>query len=129
MEGEGGWRRTGTQQRKDEAQEEEQRAVVEPQGEEQQHDEEDKEELLQGIASIALFPSGSLSGHFLHTASSTCLGLFGTGAWLFPEFPSWYSTQQIVVFSSPADAPSLVVVVFRSPALNLDFCRILLSQK
>lgn len=41
-------------------------------------EEDDKEEVLEGIASIALFPSGSLSGHFLHTASSTCLGLFGT---------------------------------------------------
>lgn len=81
MEAEGGWRWTGTQQRKEEAQEEPEQRAAEKLGEEQQHDEEDKEakdEILQGIASIALFPSGSLSGHFLHTASSTCLGLFGT---------------------------------------------------
>ena len=34
---------------------------------------------LEGIASLALLPSGSVSGHFLHPASATCLGLFGTG--------------------------------------------------
>jgi hypothetical protein len=84
-EGEG-WRRTGAQRKEEqaeEAQDEERGENVEraaekgeSEGEEQ---DEDKEEVLQGVASVALFPSGSLSGHFLHTASSSCLGLFGTG--------------------------------------------------
>lgn len=79
METESGWRRTGTKERKEESQETEPEAAVAKSGvEERQEEDNDNEEILQGIASIALFPSGSLSGHFLHTASSTCLGLFGT---------------------------------------------------
>ncbi|XP_002988475.2 uncharacterized protein LOC9637113 [Selaginella moellendorffii] len=35
-------------------------------------------EEIQGIASIALLPSGSISGHFVHPPSSSCLGLYGT---------------------------------------------------
>ncbi|KAI5054714.1 hypothetical protein GOP47_0029859 [Adiantum capillus-veneris] len=31
-----------------------------------------------GIASIAILPSGSISGHFVDTSTSECLGLFGT---------------------------------------------------
>ncbi|KAH7441866.1 hypothetical protein KP509_03G059500 [Ceratopteris richardii] len=32
----------------------------------------------QGIASIAILPSGSISGHFVDTRTSECLGIFGT---------------------------------------------------
>ena len=31
-----------------------------------------------GIASIAILPSGSLSGHFIDAQTSQCFGLFGT---------------------------------------------------
>lgn len=33
---------------------------------------------MEGIASIALLPSGSISGHFIHLPNSTCYGLHGT---------------------------------------------------
>lgn len=80
METEGGWRRTGTQRKEEQQEEEPEEQTAEEPAEPEKEDEDKEEECLQGIASIALFPSGSLSGHFLHIASSTCLGLFGTGA-------------------------------------------------
>ena len=54
-------------------------AVKETEAEAEEEEDEVKEENLEGIASLAFLPSGSMSGHFLHPASSTCLGLFGTG--------------------------------------------------
>ncbi|KAB2610348.1 hypothetical protein D8674_018380 [Pyrus ussuriensis x Pyrus communis] len=38
------------------------------------------EEAMEGVASIALLPCGSLSGHFIHRqdASNVCFGLQGT---------------------------------------------------
>lgn len=33
---------------------------------------------MEGMASIALLPSGSVSGHFIHLPYSTCYGFFGT---------------------------------------------------
>jgi hypothetical protein len=49
-------------------------------GEEQEQEQEKKKRRrdLEGIAVLAWLPSGSVSGHFIHPASSTCLGLFGT---------------------------------------------------
>ena len=34
---------------------------------------------MEGVASIALLPNGSISGHFIHLPHSTCYGLHGTG--------------------------------------------------
>lgn len=36
-------------------------------------------EVKEGVASIALLPSGSISGHFIQMPSSICYGLHGTG--------------------------------------------------
>ncbi|KAJ4800901.1 hypothetical protein LUZ62_052147 [Rhynchospora pubera] len=41
-------------------------------------DGERKGEEMEGIASIALLPSGSISGHFIRLPDSTCYGLHGT---------------------------------------------------
>lgn len=42
--------------------------------------ETDSEELvMEGVASIALLPCGSMSGHFIHLPKSTCYGLHGVG--------------------------------------------------
>ncbi|KAG0609388.1 hypothetical protein M758_8G180500 [Ceratodon purpureus] len=83
-EGEG-WRRTGTQRKEEqtenegEAEENAKRTAEKGETEGEEEEDVDKEaEVLDGVASIALFPSGSLSGHFLHSASSSCWGLFGT---------------------------------------------------
>lgn len=38
-----------------------------------------EEEIMEGIASIALLPSGSISGHFIKLPESCCYGLHGTG--------------------------------------------------
>ncbi|XP_044468387.1 uncharacterized protein LOC123197928 [Mangifera indica] len=35
-------------------------------------------EVKEGVASIALLPSGSISGHFIHLPQSICYGLHGT---------------------------------------------------
>jgi hypothetical protein len=43
---------------------------------------EGKGEEMEGIASIALLPSGSISGHFIRLPDSTCYGLHGTGTLL-----------------------------------------------
>jgi hypothetical protein len=48
-------------------------------GEEQEQEKKKRRRDLEGIAVLAWLPSGSVSGHFIHPASSTCLGLFGTG--------------------------------------------------
>ncbi|KAF2299354.1 hypothetical protein GH714_031678 [Hevea brasiliensis] len=37
------------------------------------------EELKEGVASIALLPCGSISGHFIQLPQSICYGLHGTG--------------------------------------------------
>lgn len=42
------------------------------------------EKVMEGVASIALLPSGSISGHFIHLPHSTCYGLHGTGM-LYPS--------------------------------------------
>jgi hypothetical protein len=47
-------------------------------GEEQEQEKKKRRRDLEGIAVLAWLPSGSVSGHFIHPASSTCLGLFGT---------------------------------------------------
>ncbi|XP_048494435.2 uncharacterized protein LOC104887273 isoform X4 [Beta vulgaris subsp. vulgaris] len=36
---------------------------------------------MEGIASIALLPCGSISGHFIRLSHSTCYGLHGTDSW------------------------------------------------
>uniref|UniRef100_M4E9D1 Uncharacterized protein n=1 Tax=Brassica campestris TaxID=3711 RepID=M4E9D1_BRACM len=41
-------------------------------------DEEREGEVKEGVASIALLPCGSISGHFIHTPLSICYGLHGT---------------------------------------------------
>ncbi|KAL9323492.1 hypothetical protein ACSQ67_008349 [Phaseolus vulgaris] len=35
--------------------------------------------MMEGVASIALLPCGSISGHFIQLPHSTCYGLSGTG--------------------------------------------------
>ncbi|KAF2531781.1 hypothetical protein F2Q70_00032041 [Brassica cretica] len=35
-------------------------------------------EKKEGVASIALLPCGSISGHFIHTPLSVCYGLHGS---------------------------------------------------
>lgn len=35
--------------------------------------------VMEGVASIALLPSGSISGHFIQLPNSVCYGLYGTG--------------------------------------------------
>lgn len=40
-------------------------------------------EVKEGVASIALLPSGSISGHFIHLPQSICYGLHGTGTFYF----------------------------------------------
>lgn len=39
---------------------------------------EDEREVMEGVASIALLPNGSISGHFIHLPQSICYGLHGT---------------------------------------------------
>ncbi|KAL2898649.1 Pyridoxal phosphate homeostasis protein [Bienertia sinuspersici] len=41
-------------------------------------EEASKKKEMEGIASIALLPCGSISGHFIHLPNSTCYGLHGT---------------------------------------------------
>lgn len=40
---------------------------------------EEVKEVKEGVASIALLPSGSISGHFIQLPHSICYGLQGTG--------------------------------------------------
>lgn len=49
--------------------------------EEREGEVEKKEEgeVKEGVASIALLPCGSISGHFIHMPLSICYGLHGTG--------------------------------------------------
>uniref|UniRef100_A0A7N0V3V3 Uncharacterized protein n=1 Tax=Kalanchoe fedtschenkoi TaxID=63787 RepID=A0A7N0V3V3_KALFE len=39
--------------------------------------EEEVQVMMEGVASIALLPCGSMSGHFIHLPKSTCYGLHG----------------------------------------------------
>lgn len=50
--------------------------------EEQVNKEERVGKVMEGVGSIALLPSGSLSGHFVHLPNSVCYGLHGTGTCL-----------------------------------------------
>ncbi|KAL5079229.1 hypothetical protein RYX36_007650 [Vicia faba] len=43
-----------------------------------EEEEEEKMIKMEGVASIALLPNGSISGHFIHLPHSTCYGLHGT---------------------------------------------------
>lgn len=43
-----------------------------------------EEKVMEGIASIALLPCGSISGHFIRLPDSICYGLHGTGI----DFPT-----------------------------------------
>lgn len=36
-------------------------------------------EVMEGLASIALLPTGSISGHFVSIPDAVCYGLQGTG--------------------------------------------------
>ncbi|GAU47721.1 hypothetical protein TSUD_285080 [Trifolium subterraneum] len=47
--------------------------------EQEQEQEQKKIPTMEGVASIALLPNGSISGHFIHLLHSTCYGLHGTG--------------------------------------------------
>lgn len=40
---------------------------------------EDEQSKMDGMASIALLPDGSISGHFVHLPHSVCYGIHGTG--------------------------------------------------
>lgn len=46
-------------------------------------------EVKEGVASIALLPSGSISGHFVQLPGSVCYGLHGTGNLLLLLFALW----------------------------------------
>ncbi|TXG57625.1 hypothetical protein EZV62_015454 [Acer yangbiense] len=48
----------------------------------------------EGVASIALLPCGSISGHFIQLPHSLCYGLHGTGTY-FPHV--WRKKEQVVV--------------------------------
>ncbi|KAL0658263.1 hypothetical protein Bca4012_078848 [Brassica carinata] len=58
-------------------------------------------EKKEGVASIALLPCGSISGHFIHTPLSVCYGLHGTGAskenWLVRLSAAASKKEQTVV--------------------------------
>jgi|UniRef100_A0A0E0NSN6 hypothetical protein len=41
-------------------------------------EEADAGETMEGVASIALLPSGAISGHFIRLPDSVCYGLHGT---------------------------------------------------
>ncbi|CAI8595345.1 unnamed protein product [Vicia faba] len=43
-----------------------------------EEEEEEKMIKMEGVASIALLPNGSISGHFIHLPHSICYGLHGT---------------------------------------------------
>ena len=47
-----------------------------------QGEEEDTGEKMEGVASIALLPSGAISGHFIRLPDSVCYGLHGTRTFL-----------------------------------------------
>lgn len=47
--------------------------------EEEQMERVKEEEVKEGVASIALLPNGSISGHFIQLPRSICYGLHGTG--------------------------------------------------
>lgn len=40
----------------------------------------------EGVASIALLPCGSISGHFVQLPNSICFGLYGTGTRIYTQF-------------------------------------------
>ncbi|KAK9741197.1 hypothetical protein RND81_03G088300 [Saponaria officinalis] len=46
--------------------------------EEEESKKSKREKKMEGVASIALLPCGSISGHFIHLPHSTCYGLHGT---------------------------------------------------
>jgi hypothetical protein len=46
--------------------------------EREEEQEQKKIATMEGVASIALLPNGSISGHFIHLPHSTCYGLHGT---------------------------------------------------
>ncbi|KAJ6290375.1 hypothetical protein OIU78_026160 [Salix suchowensis] len=53
---------------------------------------ENVEVVKEGVASIALLPSGSISGHFIQLPHSICYGLHGSGT------PNPHLTMYIYVF-------------------------------
>lgn len=53
-------------------------AVPEEGKEEEQMERVKEEEVKEGVASIALLPNGSISGHFIQLPRSICYGLHGT---------------------------------------------------
>lgn len=50
---------------------------------------------MEGIASIALLPSGSLSGHFISFPDSVCYALYGTG--IFPSLCSFFTFKSCIL--------------------------------
>jgi hypothetical protein len=61
-------------------------AEAEPEPEDAGAQEEEGEtgEKMEGVASIALLPSGAISGHFIRFPDSVCYGLQGTRKFLSP---------------------------------------------
>jgi hypothetical protein len=43
---------------------------------------EQEKVMIEGVASIALLPYGSVSGHFIQLPHSTCYGLHATGIYM-----------------------------------------------
>ncbi|KAJ0817992.1 hypothetical protein HanPI659440_Chr00c04g0711891 [Helianthus annuus] len=46
---------------------------------------------MEGMASIALLPDGSISGHFVRLPHSVCYGIHGTGIFLCWSWLELYS--------------------------------------
>jgi hypothetical protein len=59
-------------------------AEPEPKDAGAQEEEGDTGEKMEGVASIALLPSGAISGHFIRLPDSVCYGLQGTRKFLSP---------------------------------------------
>lgn len=45
-------------------------------------EQEERGKEMKGVGSLALLPSGSISGHFIQLPNSVCYGLYGTGTYI-----------------------------------------------
>lgn len=64
--------------------------VAEEGKEEEQMERVKEEEVKEGVASIALLPNGSISGHFIQLPHSVCYGLHGTGTCFSLSFSQFF---------------------------------------
>ena len=68
------------------------RVAEEERGAEAKKGKKEKEEVMEGVASIALLPCGSISGHFIQLPHSICYGLHGTGNFFYSFLSHSHST-------------------------------------